>query len=152
MPIEYPTTSGLRGPASRRPTLLVALALAALVLVVFSPVFRAEFLNYDDDTHVVRNTHVASGISGENFTWALTTTHMANWMPLTWISHQLTVQLFGMRPGPPPPGPVLDPAPSQAAAQSAPEAPTVDARGVPPEVLAAVEQGDVARLTGILRA
>lgn len=30
---------------------------------------------------------------------ALTTTHAGNWHPVTWWSHMLDVELFGLRPG-----------------------------------------------------
>lgn len=100
--IRAPISRGkiTRGPAPWRVAIIVGLVLLGVVLAVYFPVSRAEFLNYDDDTYIVRNIHVTSGISLENLRWALTTSYKANWMPLTWISHQITVQIFGMQPGP----------------------------------------------------
>lgn len=78
---------------------MVALLLVALTVVVFWPVTRAEFLNYDDQDYVFENTRVLSGLSWENVLWAFTTTLTSNWHPLTWLSHMLDCELFGVRAG-----------------------------------------------------
>src|SRR4051812_29990784 len=78
--------------------LLVCLCLAALTLGVFSRVARNDFVGYDDPDYVTSNHYVQQGLTRESVRWALTTTHAANWHPLTWLSHMLDVQLFGMRP------------------------------------------------------
>jgi tetratricopeptide (TPR) repeat protein len=83
---------------TRRPELL-ALLLAGLTFALYSPTARFEFLNYDDDIYVTANPEVRDGLAWTGLTWALTTTHAANWHPLTWISHQLDVELFGLDAG-----------------------------------------------------
>lgn len=77
---------------------------ACLLLVISSfwvywPVTTHSFLNYDDQEYVTENTNVQSGLSLQNVVWSLTAIHSANWHPLTWISHMLDVQLFGLDPG-----------------------------------------------------
>jgi tetratricopeptide (TPR) repeat protein len=67
-----------------------------LVLVVFAQVRHHEFVDLDDQLYVVNNEHVMTGLSAENVRWAFTTGWAANWHPLTWLSHQLDVTLFGM--------------------------------------------------------
>lgn len=79
--------------------MIVLFVLAAMTIVVFRPVGRAGFINYDDDIYVYENRPVASGLSREGIAWAFTTTHASNWHPLTWISHMIDVELFGMDPG-----------------------------------------------------
>jgi tetratricopeptide (TPR) repeat protein len=81
--------------AASRSLLLVLLTLAAL-----GGVGRNGFINFDDDAYLTANPMVAGGLTPEGLAWAFTTTHAANWHPLTWLSHQLDVTLFGLEPGP----------------------------------------------------
>ncbi len=75
----------------------VCLLLAAAVVVVFSPALTHGFLHFDDDIYVTGEPHVSTGFSVENWTWAWTHSHAANWHPLTTFSHTLDCQLFGLR-------------------------------------------------------
>lgn len=75
----------------------LALCLALLTLVVYLGVFRCQFVNYDDPDYVTANQRVLGGLTAENFKWAFTTGHASNWHPLTWISHMLDAELFGLR-------------------------------------------------------
>ncbi|HEX6882081.1 MAG TPA: hypothetical protein VF530_01810, partial [Planctomycetota bacterium] len=77
---------------------LLAALLFALALALFWRTTDFAFLNYDDDTYVTANPGVRGGLSWEGLRWALTTGHAANWHPLTWLSHQLDVELFGLDP------------------------------------------------------
>jgi protein O-mannosyl-transferase len=78
--------------------LLLCLALAASVLVLYSGVGRHPFINYDDQAYVFQNTHVMAGLKWSTLTWALTATEASNWHPITWVSHALDCQLFGLSP------------------------------------------------------
>ena len=77
----------------------LCLLLALVTLVVFLPVARQGFVNYDDSDYVTENAHVLSGLSWANVLWAFTTGHASNWHPLTWLSHMLDCQLFGLKAG-----------------------------------------------------
>jgi len=77
----------------------IGAALAILTLIVFAPVRDAGFINYDDDRYVTENVHVRQGLTLEGLRWAWTTGHAANWHPLTWFSHMLDCELFGMDAG-----------------------------------------------------
>jgi protein O-mannosyl-transferase len=74
------------------------LALAALTLLLFSPTLGYDFVNFDDGAYVVRNEHVNSGLTWDNLVWAFTESHVGNWHPLTWVSHMLDCELFGLNP------------------------------------------------------
>ena len=76
----------------------LGLLLALLTLLVYSSVGRHQFVNFDDDRYVTGNAHVRAGMSWSTVTWAFRTTEQANWHPLTWLSHALDYQLFGMNP------------------------------------------------------
>jgi protein O-mannosyl-transferase len=79
--------------------LLVALGLCLLVLVVFLQTGSHGFITLDDAEYVYRNPHVRGGLSWDGVAWAFTTFHAANWHPLTWLSHMLDVQAFGLDAG-----------------------------------------------------
>jgi len=81
-----------------RSIILVAVALVAITLAVYSQTGNFQFLGFDDDEYVTNNLHVASGITGENFVWAFTSFDASNWHPITWLSHMVDVQLYGMNP------------------------------------------------------
>ncbi len=91
------TTSRLfQSPETR--TLLLCLLLIGSVLVSYNSVVRNGFINYDDDGYIVDNPHVKAGITWATVKWAFTTYDKANWHPLTWLSHALDCQLFGLNP------------------------------------------------------
>lgn len=77
----------------------IAAALALLTLAAYSSVSSFEFSTFDDPQYVVDNPRVNQGLSRESVAWAFTTGHASNWHPLTWLSHMLDAQLFGMRAG-----------------------------------------------------
>jgi tetratricopeptide (TPR) repeat protein len=83
----------------RHRSLILALALAAAVLAAFYPVGGNDFVAFDDDAYVTENPRVLAGLSPAGVAWAFTTLHAANWHPLTWISHMLDVELFGLEAG-----------------------------------------------------
>ncbi|HYV98845.1 MAG TPA: tetratricopeptide repeat protein [Gemmatimonadaceae bacterium] len=76
-------------------------ALAAVTLLVFIRVTGNGFINFDDDAYITTNPHVLGGLTADNVRWALTNVAYFCWQPLTWLSHQLDVTLFGLNPGPP---------------------------------------------------
>lgn len=76
----------------------IALVLAVCTLLAFYPVLQSGFINYDDPSYVTANSHVKAGLSFESIGWAFSTFFFYNWHPLTWISHMLDVQLFGLNP------------------------------------------------------
>jgi Flp pilus assembly protein TadD len=74
-----------------------------LVLVTCAVYWQAgghQFVNFDDAMYLLENPHVRTGLTGEGIIWAFTSTYASNWHPLTWLSHMLDVQLFGLDPGP----------------------------------------------------
>ncbi|MBN1757109.1 MAG: hypothetical protein JW863_02260 [Chitinispirillaceae bacterium] len=82
------------------PAYLVATALFILVVILYLPALKFDFINFDDTTYITENPHVRSGISISGLRWAFTTGYSANYHPLTWLSHMIDCTLFGMRPGP----------------------------------------------------
>ncbi len=83
-----------------RDTIIVCLILLILNTVAYWQVSKNEFTNYDDDVYVTQNPNVLSGLSSKSIHWAFTSTHASNWHPLTWISHMIDIEMFGLNPGP----------------------------------------------------
>ena len=77
---------------------LIALLLALITLVAYLPVTRNSFSCYDDDDYVTNNRVVQNGLTWVGIKWAFTTWDAANWHPLTWLSHMLDCQLYGLNP------------------------------------------------------
>jgi tetratricopeptide (TPR) repeat protein len=82
-----------------KPDPFICLVLVIITVIVFGQVVRFDFVNYDDDLYITENAHTKAGLTLANIAWAFTTMDVANWHPLTWLSHMLDVQLFGITPG-----------------------------------------------------
>ena len=78
---------------------LFFLGLVIITLASFWGVGRLGFIIYDDWDYVYQNPDVQSGINFKSIQWAFTTAHSSNWHPLTWLSHMLDCQWFGLHPG-----------------------------------------------------
>ena len=79
---------------------LLGTLLAGAVVAVYAQVGWHDFVAYDDPDYVTENAMVLRGLTLDGLRWAFTTGHMGHWHPLTWLSHMLDVQLFGLEPGP----------------------------------------------------
>ncbi len=77
---------------------LIYILLAVVTLALFAPVAGHEFINLDDPDYVTENPQVKAGLTGAGIVWAFTKSHSSNWHPLTWISHMLDCQLYGLKP------------------------------------------------------
>ena len=98
------TTTAVRPPneSSRSRTgydLWIAVVLAVVTLAVYAQVLGHQFISLDDDLYIRDNPVVARGLTLDGISWAFTTFHAANWHPLTWISHMVDCQLFGLHAG-----------------------------------------------------
>lgn len=77
---------------------VLVLTLALAVGGVFSGVAGHEFLLYDDDVYVTSNTVVRQGLTWDSVRWAFETNRAANWHPITWLSHMVDTELYGLQP------------------------------------------------------
>ena len=81
--------------------LLVCLFLALSILTVYWQVRNHDFVNFDDNLYVTENHHVQSGINLDSVIWAFSfeDKNKIYWHPMTWLSHMLDCQLYGLSPG-----------------------------------------------------
>lgn len=81
------------------PDLAIWLGLVVSILVVYAQVGDFDFTTWDDDAYVYNNAHVLAGLTYDSLRWALTGVVVANWMPITLLSHMVDVQIFGLQSG-----------------------------------------------------
>jgi tetratricopeptide (TPR) repeat protein len=77
---------------------VIYFALAVVTLLIYLPMLWHGFVNYDDPDYILGNAHVTGGLTWANVVWAFTSNDAANWHPLTWLSHMMDCQLFGVNP------------------------------------------------------
>lgn len=76
--------------------LIIILLLVASTLVVYQPIKDNDFINFDDDMYVTDNSQVQNGLSWHNVIWAFKSFEASNYHPVTWLSHMLDCQLYGL--------------------------------------------------------
>ncbi|MGA2720922.1 MAG: tetratricopeptide repeat protein [Bryobacteraceae bacterium] len=96
MPRRKPRTAQpLRPPSD----LWIYVLLAAAVFAIYSQVVHFDFVTFDDPAYVTENPHVQAGLSLAGAAWAFGSSAAGSWFPLTWLSHMLDCQLFGLDGG-----------------------------------------------------
>lgn len=78
---------------------MIVVTLLLLTIATYASVRDHEFVGIDDPVYIIDNTMIHDGLSPEVVSWAFTTGHAGNWHPLTWISHAIDFQFFGLDPG-----------------------------------------------------
>ena len=79
-------------------TLLLGLLLAIAIFALYWPVHSHSFADLDDPKYVTQNPHIQNGLTLSTALWAFTHGYAANWHPLTWVSHALDIDMFGLDP------------------------------------------------------
>ncbi len=77
----------------------VCVLLVVAVGLVFGQTLWHEFVDYDDDAYVYANPQVVQGLTPAGLVWAFTYSEIGHWHPLTWLSHMLDCQLWGLNAG-----------------------------------------------------
>jgi len=77
----------------------VGLVLVAITFVVFGQTLHHGFINYDDDQYVYDNPVVQKGLTWKGALGSLTYEEIGHWHPLTWLSHMLDCQVYGLNAG-----------------------------------------------------
>lgn len=79
--------------------LLICLSLTGILLLVYGQVINFNFTNIDDQVYVTENAHIQNGISVNGIVWAFTSSHAANWHPLTSLSLMIDYNVYGLNAG-----------------------------------------------------
>lgn len=83
----------------KRAEILICLLITIITLAVYWQIRTHEFVSFDDDLYVTENQQVRNGLSWQGMKWGFGFTDIAYWHPLTWLSHMLDCQLFGLHSG-----------------------------------------------------
>jgi protein O-mannosyl-transferase len=78
---------------------LVCLFLAAATWLVFGQTVHHDFVNFDDGAYIYQNPIVEQGVTAGGLRWALTYGEIGHWHPLTWFSHMVDCQFYGLNAG-----------------------------------------------------
>jgi tetratricopeptide (TPR) repeat protein len=84
--------------SSQKLVVILCLLLAAVTLAVYNPVVRNQFVDFDDQAYIIRNSHIQHGLNWQLVKWSVTTFYYGIWHPLTWLSHALDYQMFHLNP------------------------------------------------------
>ncbi|MDB6059463.1 MAG: repeat-containing protein [Verrucomicrobiales bacterium] len=85
--------------SDKRWRFIICAVLIAVTLGIYFQVSHFEFINFDDPSYVYENDVIQQGLTWPGIIWAFAREHYANWHPLTWMSHMLDCQLFGLDAG-----------------------------------------------------
>jgi hypothetical protein len=79
---------------SRLTTPCLCVVLLGLTAAAYGPLWRNDFIDYDDEPQITSNRHVTEGLSWSGLYWAWTNEEVPYWMPVTWTSLQIDAELF----------------------------------------------------------
>ncbi len=78
---------------------LFSLLILLIIGLVYSPVRNHSFLNIDDNVFVTANPNVVLGLTWDNIKWAFREPYAGQWQPITWISHMIDIEFYGLWAG-----------------------------------------------------
>ncbi|MBC8359247.1 MAG: tetratricopeptide repeat protein [Candidatus Aminicenantes bacterium] len=84
--------------SDRQLKLMISLFLIFAIIIAYGQVRNFDFVDFDDGLYITENIHVQKGLTIEGLIWAFTSFHAANWHPMTWFSHMLDCELYGLNP------------------------------------------------------
>lgn len=89
------------GACKRHPGILIGVIISLMTLAVYAQSVHFEFLHLDDRLYVLENPHVRGGLTLDGLAWSFGFDAKPGtyWHPMTWISHMLDVEFFGLDPG-----------------------------------------------------
>jgi hypothetical protein len=80
----------------RRQKRSIVLLLSLAVVAVYSQTLTFDFVKWDDTGKIRDNPFVRNGISVDGLRWAFLGARPPYWSPVTWLSHMLDAQIFGI--------------------------------------------------------
>ena len=79
--------------------IFACLTLALGTLALYRPVTRFPFINFDDPEYISENPVTQAGLTWHGLVWAFNGIHVGNWHPVSWLSHMIDCQIFGVNAG-----------------------------------------------------
>ena len=78
-----------------RTKVLICIFLLVSTFSIYSQVQDHEFTNFDDSIYCCLEIY-EDGLTNKSVKWAFTTFATGNWFPVTFLSHLLDFQLYGL--------------------------------------------------------
>ena len=82
---------------SALPTYLFPLIIFSTIFIIFRSSLGNGFVEWDDNDYIL-NSHFIRSFSLDNIREMFTNSHTGIWHPVTWFSHAIDYQLFGLKP------------------------------------------------------
>ncbi|MDI6686587.1 MAG: hypothetical protein QME06_00005, partial [Desulfobacterales bacterium] len=79
--------------------ILICLLLVIATLTAYWQVMNYPFINFDDDSYILKNHFVQKGLTWEGISWAFSFKSSTYWHPVVWLSHMLDCHIYGLIPG-----------------------------------------------------
>lgn len=76
--------------------IFICLFLICATFISYIQVLNHGYISYDDGIYITENPHVQQGLTVESFKWAFTKIYISTWHPITWLSHMLDIELYGI--------------------------------------------------------
>jgi hypothetical protein len=76
---------------------IIIIFVLSATFIAYYPALNNDFQVWDTQRYVIDNPNIKA-LTWENIRWMFTSFHVANWHPLTWLSHALDYALFGLDP------------------------------------------------------
>ena len=96
---ETSSDPGVKGFLSRHRIVVICLGLVLVTAGLYWPVTRHDFINVDDPRFVTENAQVRAGLTWPGVVWAFHSVYTEAWQPMTWCSHMLDCQMYGLNAG-----------------------------------------------------
>ena len=96
-PLPSPLEKGRRKTGGCSQLISYLLLIILLTFIAFSPVLKANFLNWDDDENVVYCEEIRS-FSLTTIPWLFTNFTVGDFKPFTWLSYTLDYAIWGLNP------------------------------------------------------
>ena len=93
-----PSNEPARPIVSRLHVVVIALGIFCVTVAIYLPAMWCEWVDYDDKAFITKNEIVCNGLTWGGFVWAWSIHGPSQWHPLTWLSHMLDAELFGLTP------------------------------------------------------
>jgi tetratricopeptide (TPR) repeat protein len=91
--------NGIQGIVWKYHEVFIVMGLMLLTFCAFNTILENDFIGFDDPLYITENSFVQQGLTASSIRWAFSTFQTANWHPLTWLSHMLDVEFYGLKPG-----------------------------------------------------
>ena len=77
----------------------ICILLVIATFIAYMQVLKYGFItSFDDTKYLTSNWNIKAGLTKESIVWAFSTSYASNWHPVTWLSHMLDYELYGMEP------------------------------------------------------